>query len=104
MPCNLTQDLQTLSPNLAELSSVLRGIRSSTPSAQPSKQAPNPVDDMATPSTSFHATGNGETKSSSQVPNLPPNTTQEEIEQVLKCLLEDATVSLHDFTKARLDE
>ena len=30
--------------------------------------------------------------------------TQEEIEQVLKRLLEDATVSLHEFTEARLDE
>ena len=103
MPRNLTQDQEKLSPNLSELRSVLPLIRSSTPSAQPSTQAPNQVDDMAIPSASFHTTGNGETTSSSQAPNLPPNATQEEIEQVLKRLLEDATVSLHDFTKARLD-
>ena len=77
MPRNLTQDLHTLSPNLAELSSVLRGIRSSTPSAQPSIQAPNPVEDMAISSASFHTTGTGETTISSHAPNLPPNATQE---------------------------
>ena len=54
-------------------------------------------------SASFHTTGNGETTSSSQAPKLPPNKTQEEIEQVLTLLLEDATVSLNDFTKARLE-
>ena len=59
---------------------------------------------MATLSASFHTTGNGETTSYSQASNIPPNTTQEEIEQVIKRLLEDATISLHDFTKARLDE
>ena len=59
---------------------------------------------MATLSASFHTTGNVETTSSSQAPNPPPNTTQEEIEQVLKRLLEEATISLHDFTKTRLDE
>ena len=59
---------------------------------------------MATPSPSFQTTGNGETTSSSQALNLPQNATQEEIEQLFKRFLEDATISLHDFTKARLDE
>ena len=82
----------------------MRGIGPSSPSGQPSTQASNPVDDMVTPSASFHATENGKTSSSSQARNLPQNETQEEIEQVFKRLLEDATISLHDFTKARLDE
>ena len=67
MPRNLTQDLLTLSLNLAKLRSVLRGIRLSAPSVQPSTQAPKPVDDMATTSASFHTTGNGK----GRVPHKP---------------------------------
>ena len=62
------------------------------------------MDDIATASASFHTTGNGETMSSSQAPNFPSNTNQDKIEHVLKRLLEDATVSLHEFTQARLEE
>ena len=59
---------------------------------------------MATPYASFQNTGNGVATSPSQAPNLPPNTTSDEIEKIFKPFWDKATISIQDFTKSRLDQ
>ena len=101
-PRNLTEDLQTLSPQFAELSSVLRGLRSQTTSGA----GPNPVDEMATPSDSFHPAGNGGTPRTSQASHTqsPPSPAGESFETMFTRVMSGCADTLCDFAQKRLDE
>ena len=100
-PRNLTEYLQTLSQQFAELSSVLRGIRSQKPSGA----GPNP-DDMVTPSDSFHPAGNGATPRTSQASHTqsPASPTGESFETMFTRVMSGCADTLCDFARKRLDE